>query len=271
MRFASQTLRSYNGDALALPAFLNSITMLKTMSDGTFDVALKQVILTKIEGKAYQYIKPDSSIDEMVQSLKTNITFDMSKVVLSSMKNLRWNKLSPQEYSRQAEELAESLQRSLVMEGVGHEKATEMTIEHTVEMCRKNAKAAESRTVIASSSYKNPKEVIAKLVTEQSKGDESTQISAYGQAKNFNRNRQFQNRGGGRWKNQNYNQNWRNNNHGYNNGSGNGNWRNKNQRGRGKRNFNVRVAENSGAPSDERRGTENSPTTFTLERVSMGQ
>lgn len=36
MRFASQTLRSYHGDAFTLPAFLNGISTLKTMSGGTY-------------------------------------------------------------------------------------------------------------------------------------------------------------------------------------------------------------------------------------------
>lgn len=275
MQFASSTLRNYSGDALALQAFTNAITMLKTMSAGVYDDALQQVVMTKIEGKACQYVKPDSSVDEIIAALKKNITLDTSKVVLSNMRNLRLHKLTPQEYSKQAEELAETLQRSLVFEGISHDKANEMTIDHTIEICRKNAKSSESRSVIASSAYKNPKEVISKLLTEQSKGDDTQQVFAY---KRFNRNRNFSNRGGWRGghsgghsgNNQSFSQNKNNS---YNNSGGNNNWRNKSNRNNrgGRKNFGVRFSENLGAPSDERRGTENPQSTFTLERVNVGQ
>lgn len=281
IKFAAQTLKIFNGDPMALTAFENNVKMLKSLSDKKYDTELRDVILTKLEGKAYECIDPEKDVDNIVECLKTHIKHDNSKVIIGRMGVLKLNKLTTQDYAQKAEELAEALQRSLIFEGVNREKAKEMAIDKTVEMCRQSAKSDLVRSVIASTSYTSPKEVISKLITEQTTNERECQIFSFRSQSNkrfnnfaSNRGRgSFQNRNG-RWKNQ--NSNWRGNNNsygnnGYNNGNGNGNWRNKNNRfSRGaKKNYNVRYSENGSAPADERRGAEVSEASYTLERVNL--
>lgn len=91
-------------------------------------------MLTKLEGKALEAVDSSDNLTAIVESLKKNIKPDSSKVVLGRMLAMKLNKLGSQEYAAKAEELAEALQRSLIIEGINREKAKEMVIDKTVEI-----------------------------------------------------------------------------------------------------------------------------------------
>lgn len=285
IRVASQTInKNYSGDPLALNAFINAITLAKQLSDGLFDDFLKTFILTKLEGKALECVDQDGTINQIIADLKKNIKPDNSKVVSGRMLAMKLGKLSPPDFSKQAEELAEALQRSLIVEGIGREKAKEMAIEKTVEMCRQSAKTDVVRSVLAAATFKDPKEVIAKLITEQATSETERQILSF-------RANNYRGRGFNRNFNNNRNPNFRrfnnNNNNNFRNNRGNSNWRGNSYGNRGNRNFrgnqnnnrnyNVRVAENSTTPSEGRGNNSgnnnasnnaNQASVFTLHRLN---
>lgn len=126
-----------------------------------------------------------------------------------------------------------------------------MTIEKTVEMCRKSFKSDLVKSVLASSKFSEPKEAIAKMIVEinnvkQEKNQAFSHKSCKNQhhnqySNNFNKNKNgnFQ-KNQNRNDNRNYKQGNQSNGHGQNNGnrnggyngnrngqtSGNQNWRN---------------------------------------------
>lgn len=284
MRFASQTLRNFSGEPQSLQAFLNGIKMLKTMSNRKFDDELKTVLLTKIEGKAYECIDAEASIDEIVASLKKNITYKKSKEIVGDMKQLKMRRMSTNDYSKQAEELAEALQRSLIFEGVTREKAIEMTIEETIDMCRKNAKNDKVDSIIASSTYESPKQAISKFVIENSKNENDKQILAYrahsnkppqnyqSNGRTFHRN---SNNRGGYGRGRGFQRGYRGNSNGFRGRGGYHHKNYKNRNGQYNGQYNVRYAENGSAPTEERGNgnatdgnTSQTASIYTLERVS---
>lgn len=200
-----------------------------------------------------------------------------------------------QEFSEQAEKLAEALQRTLIIEGISQEKAKEMATERTIDLCRQSSKNDFVRSVIAATSFQTPKDVLAKFAVENSKEKTEKQILAF-RSQNYrtNQNRQSNGRGrgnfnGNRQRNHHNNNNYQNN---TNNGNNNFNSRNfrrgnrgnqSNYRGRGgyRNNYNnynnndnnndryVRVvAENYPGPSNGRAEQEtaqaNQPTILRL-------
>lgn len=284
IRFCSQAIKNnYSGDPLALNAFINAVKLVETISEGKFDDLLKTFLLTKLEGKALESINQDGSVENIIADLKKSIKPDSSKVISGRMLAMKLNKLTSQEYASKAEELADSLQRSLVIEGITREKAKEMAIEKTVEMCRQSAKTDLVRSVLAAATFNDPKEVIAKLITEQATNETERQILAY-RAQNNKRFNKFNNNNRNfaynSYKNgqngPNSSQNGNRNQYHRRNGYSQNNNRQYHQRGRNGNNnghnsgYNVRVAENATAPL-ERRGNEQDQqqaSVFTLERVS---
>lgn len=232
--------------------------------------------MTKLEGRALECIPTNNVTAESIkEALNANIKPDNSNVISGRMLALKLKPKKLAESGKQAEELAEALERTLVIEGTTQAKARQMATEKTVDMCRINARSDLLKSVLASSTFVNPKDVIAKYVTESSK---ETQVLAIYNNRFGNNN----NRGRGRGRGGRYNNNNGNRNNNYNNNNNNGNGYNNNYRGkRGGRgnnnnngrnynnnynggynngynnNNNVRMLENSPAPQSAYLGASN--------------
>lgn len=153
------------------------------------------------------------SIKAIKTALKSKIKPESSKIVRGRMMAHRADRGNLQDYSKKAEDLADALRRALVMDGIPSEKAEEMTIDKTVELCRSNTNNNIIKSVLASTKFSNPKEVIAKFVVESNTAKQEAQVLAM---------RKFQHR-----HNNNRNENFRprnNNGRNFNNNRSNGKW-----------------------------------------------
>lgn len=266
---AKQIPQNYSGNPLELRAFVNSIKLLKQLGPTHHDM-LKTFVLTKLAGKALEVIPLEpATFDAIVNALEANIKPESTKVIEGKMMALKLDQAKSTEFTKQAEKLAESLQRSLIVEGISQEKAKSMAIEKTVEMCRQTTSSNLVRSVLASSTFKNPEEVVAKFVVETANDQKEKQILRFTQNSNRGRNN-FRGRRPyyQRANNFNYNNNWRNysknnwrgnnfrGNRGFGRGRGRGQFSNVNDRSDNRDNrFSVRVANsgNSPVPSTSRR------------------
>lgn len=136
-------------------------------------------LMTKLDGKAVEVVPAEpKTVEEIIERLKT-IKLESSKVVSSRMTSLRLDRSKVSDFSEQAKQLTEMLQRSLVIEGVSREKAEEIVIDETIKMCRSNARSDLVKAVLAATTYSDPEEVVAKLVLESSKETQEKQVLAY--------------------------------------------------------------------------------------------
>lgn len=265
LRLYAQTInKNYAGDHLGLQSFVNSIELLKLMTSDANTNILKQFILSKLEGKALESVPTNpGTIDDIVNALKQSLKPDNSKVIAGKMMALRTDKHTLQDYTKQAEDLADALRRSLIVEGIPQEKAKELVIEQTVEMCRESAKTDLVKSIIASTSFADPKEVVARLIIETGKESKGKQVLAF--RSNQNNGNYYRKRGNfNRNNNPRYRSNYSNNNanrqfnRSYNNNNFRGNRRtnynNDRRRSNNQNDRNIRFAENSDAPSHDGRG-----------------
>lgn len=213
----NQINQKYSGDPLGLSSFIDAINLLKQLAGNHGDF-LKQFILSKLDGKARECVplEPDS-IDDIINALKKTIKPDSSKVIEGRMLSLKFDASKTTDYSKQAEDLAEALQRSLIVEGIPQQKAKSMAVERTVEMCRQSSRSDTIESVLAATAFVEPKEVVAKFLIEtnnQQKRQKDKQVFAFQRFNNKNRGnkRQFNNRQNNNFSNQNNsNSNYRNN------------------------------------------------------------
>lgn len=272
----------YSGDPLGLPSFIDSITLLESLATTnelkTFFVSF---IRTKIDGKAREYLlDSDNTAEKIIQCLKNNIKPECSKVIQGRLTSLKFNHNSPQEFADKAENLADALRRSLIVEGITPQKATEMSIDKMIDLCRANARSDLVKSVLEASSFESPKEVIAKFITQTDKSRSEHQILSfqkYIHSKNHN-NRKFTSNTNSSKFNHNNRNNDRNRHHSHNNNQSNGSSnRPHNQHGQSNRNFynnrnnnrpnngsssNIRVFSNSGNevnPQSTAMGASNNP------------
>lgn len=255
----------YSGDPLGLQPFIDSINSLVDLDDGNlFTSTLKSCILMKLSGSARDCIPkdPNITIAQIKTALEDAIKPESSVVVEGRMMALKADRTNFTDYAKRAEALAEQLKRSLVLEGMPHALANRDTIRKTIELCRANSNILGVKTVLASTKFENPKEVIATFVTQTRQETGEQQVLQFrsnrpnnsnqrGRSNNYQRNSNGQNRNG-------YNSN-RNNHNGYRNGQNNrgnfrgrqgqnyrgNNWRNGQNRNN---NRNILYAENDAAP-----------------------
>lgn len=233
---AGQINKNFSGDPLALASFLDSLDLLQTLATTTELRALLFCFAkTKLEGKARETISDAvTTLDQLKAALRTKIKPENSHVVEGRILSLKFNPSQADEFSNKAEELADALKRTLIIEGVSPEKANQMTIEKTIEVCRRNTTSPLIKSVLEASSFEAPKDVIAKLITQVDKTRAETQILSFQRSNNGTNRGGWKNnmsgRGRGRHNGNHDNQNGYSNNNQYNN---NRNF-NPNNRGRGR-------------------------------------
>lgn len=252
IRAASQMInRSYAGDPLALATFVNSVRLLKAVTAANLNDVLLEFVKTRLEGKALECIPPNpANVDEVIAALEQGIHPDNSKVVAGRLLALRADKSKLAEFTEQAEKLADALRRSLIIEGISQAKASEMCIEKTVEVCRNAARSDLVKSVLASSKFESPKEVVAKYIVESSTEEKEKQVLAYRTFQRQNKhngknngggrgqNGKFRGRNGRNGNNGNYARNFSRNNNNNGNYSNDGQNSNRNYDNRGNRNRN---------------------------------
>lgn len=243
MALAHRTINyKFGGDPLALDSFIDAIKLLNELCKPENKNIMIQFIMTKLEGDAREAIEIEAKTsDEIINQLKAHIKPESSKVVEGRMLALRADKTNLTNFSQRAEELAEQYRRSLCKEGYSKDKAKELAIEKTVDLCRRSARSEQVRTIIASKAFTEPKEVIAKMIVEINNLKLDKNATQYSnkynnhnknsnnkshKPNNGNQNSRYNNRNSGQSNSQNGNnnrQNWHNNSNGNRGGRGNNN------------------------------------------------
>lgn len=266
--------RVYEGDPLGLDAFIDSIDLLRDHAENDeLKTQLIKIVKANLGGKARECIpREPRDIDEIINALRRQIKPDNSKVSMGRMLALRLDRSKMTEFSTQADQLAEALERSLALEGISQDKAREMTVEKAVELCRNLSRSDLVKSVLAATRFDSPKDVFSKFIVEADTETKEKQILAYRQMQKRDNPRgrgskgksNYNNRGRGGYQN-NYNGNGQNGSRNYNNNY-NGNFRSNSRgrgggRGRGNYNnyqeHNVRYTENAGGPQDWRANQNN--------------
>lgn len=232
-----QFKQNYSGDPLGLTPFLDSVDLLSDFATtDALRTNLLRYVTAKLEGRARELITNEvDSIDEFKRILRENISPESSEVIRGRIGALRYAYNRQEEFVAKAEELAEGLRRALHLEGMSAKMAHDTSVQETVRLCRRSTNSDLVKSILMSSQFKNPKEVIAKLVTESDAYVKEQQILRFERSNrttNNRRNGNGQSNGNGRRGGQ--------NNNGYNrnrgNGGGgqyNGNNQNRNNNGNG--------------------------------------
>lgn len=221
----------FNGEPLLLDSFLADIALVDEMTIGANKQLSRTFFKRCLTGRALECMPAETpDLPSITNALKANIKQESSDVISGKMMALKLRKGNFTDFTTQAEKLAEAYRRGLVDEGISKPKAQELAVKKTVELCRKTARSDVVKSVISSTAYTNPSEVLAKLVTEndvanKEKRETDTYRANSQQNRNFrggNRGNRSNGRGNGRG-------NFHNNGNRYNNNYGNNSGQNQNQ------------------------------------------
>lgn len=228
----------FEGDPLKLASFLADIDMVEDVADENMMATCVTFIKRCLSGRALEFIPEDAdTIQKIKDALIDNIKPESSEVVEGKLMALRVKKGDFTEFTKEAEKLAEAFRRSLVVSGITKAKAQEMTIKKTIELCRKTARFETVKSVISSSKYDQPADVLATLVTQNDIAKKEKIESDAVKAKQQNKSTNSQNRNG-KFNSQNnnrgnFNQNGNRNRNNFRQQNGQNGQRDQQQRGNG--------------------------------------
>lgn len=200
----------YDGDPTGLDTFIDAIDLLSEVCETDNTSTLLKFIMTRLEGKAREAIMTTpKTVTEISTQLRNSIKTESSKVIQGKILALRAEKTNLTKFADRAEELSEQYRRSLIDEGFSKEKAKELSVEKTVELCIKQSRHDRLKSILASKTFSEPKDVIAKMIIEINNLNLDRQ-SSQNSSKNGNQNRfgkNFQQNRSSRSNGQNYNNN----------------------------------------------------------------
>lgn len=201
LKTASSILNSkFSGDPLKLSSFLSEVELVCELAEAANKPLCLRFVLAKLDGKALECIPNNpQTIEEVVNALKAEIKPENSQIIEGKMAALRIEKGNFSKFSEQAEKLAEALRRTLIVEGIPKAKAQQLTVDRTIEMCRKMARSEIVKSVLSAKSFESPQDVIAKFVIENAtvrKEVRDTNIKSKGPGQNNRGNKRFMRRGG---------------------------------------------------------------------------
>lgn len=217
----------FAGDPLKLESFITDIELVDELAEAANkDICLK-FIKSKLEGKALECMpEAVNTIEAVTDALKAEIKPENSSIIEGKMLALRLEKGNLSKFSEQAEKLAEAFRRTLIVEGISKAKAQEMTINKTIEICRKTARSETVKSVLAAKTFESPSEVVAKFVTENTIARREYKEAQSFKGKRFPNNNSNNNRQPNKSNNRNFdnrnNGGVRPNNNRYNNNNNNG-------------------------------------------------
>lgn len=235
----------YSGDPLELNSFIADARMLYKLakSDETKDFCF-DYIKNRLKGRAAEAIPDDcDSLECLIKALKEKIKPDNSSIIEGRILALQLKNNDYSKFSADAEKLSEALRRTLVVEGITKAKAEELAIKKMVELCRKTTTFEIVKSVLESTKFSTPAEVLAQFITQSDKArlERKEQQLKNANKQNFkngnndNRNKRYNNNNrNGNNSNANQNNNRSNNQNGYRQNRG----QNQNQpQNRGRSNF----------------------------------
>ncbi|XP_065370876.1 myb-like protein P [Calliphora vicina] len=168
---------NYNGNPLTLNSFIDKINLIEEITAPNLNTCLISFIKSKLDGKAREVLPNQIiSTDQIKDILKNRIKPDSSIVVAGRIAALNIKQNNYTDFAKNVEDLADALERSLVIEGITREKAHEMAIDQTISVCRANAKSDMVKAILASTTFKEPKDVVAKLIIEDSNTENHSQV-----------------------------------------------------------------------------------------------
>lgn len=158
----------FSGESTKLRGFISDIRMLNDAIEAENKAFFLKLLKAKLEGKAIDADNEKAvDVETLITELEIVSKCESSKVIEGKLLSLKIDRFSISKFAHMVDELTEALKASYISEEYGKKKANELVIEKTVEVCRRQTKLDSVRSVLASSTFSSPAEVVAKLITEQ--------------------------------------------------------------------------------------------------------
>lgn len=261
----SHAIPEFNGQKIHMQRFITAINLVN-LTKGPYESLAVEVIKSKIIGSTLYKVQDETTIQSIIQKLKTTIVGETSDVVKAKMAKICQKGKTATEFTKEIDEMRKLLEASYIDEGLPAEHADKFSSKEAISTMVKNCEHGRLKTILEAGTFPTMNDAITKYIqcsTDMTGNANSILYTRRGQAYRGSTYRgNYRGRGNGRGYNNinSYNNNQHSNNYrgrgGYRgNNRGNGNtYNNQYDNNRGTRQNNVRVTQtasgNSQTPLD---------------------
>lgn len=241
---ASKILPEFDGKSENLQSFLDGLTLLNSVKETHESVAVS-LVKTKLKGTARNLIASESTIQEIIDKLKTSVKGESTEVLTAKILNIKQNSKSATNFVHEIEELTKSLANAYIADGLSSSLAEKYSTQVAVRSMVQNASNERVRLIMESGTFSSMNEAVTKFVNSCTNNTSGSNVLYYN-SRSGNRGSRGAENGRGRARN-------------YNRGRGNGRGRGRYQRGRGNFNNQTRRSTNYQTRCVHDRGNQHSP------------
>lgn len=161
---ASRILPEFDGNPTNLLAFLDAINLVESINDNNNAVAIS-LVKTKLKGAARNLITGnETTLSEMSAQLKLAVKGESVDVVSAKIQHLKQHGKTANEYSKEVEELAKSLQSAYISDGLSPSLAEKYATNCAVSAMSKNCTHERVGLIMQSGQFGSMNDAVAKFI-----------------------------------------------------------------------------------------------------------
>lgn len=156
----------FDGDPTQLDPFINKIELAKLIIGDNHPNIFISYIKSRLTNKALEATTQLNSIQEIINTLKSKIKPESSRVIENRLLQLRVDNKNKLEFSKEAESMAEMLRLALIAEKIPNDVAKDMIIRKTIEMSMANARSDRIKSILSAKTFNTTAEVVSALLIQ---------------------------------------------------------------------------------------------------------
>lgn len=243
--FMKAVIEPYDGKPEKLRSFLDQIEIIKGSVTEDNNNTMVAYVKAKLSGLARDYAQNATTLNDIQEALQKHIQTNDAKYFEKRLKNLKQQKDSGK-YAEEIEDLANSLRRAHILDGLTVAQAEKLATNTLVESVAINASNNTTKLAMQVGNFASVKDVLEKVVNQPKESNENTVMFMRTNSRN---NNNYNNRGRGRG--------------GHNNRGQRGRGGGRGRRGQNYRGHNVRLTESEASTAAANpAGNESSPSHY---------
>ena len=160
---ASRFIFDFDGKSVNLQSFIDGLTTVDLIKGDHEDLAVS-LIKTKLKDSARQLITNETTIEQIIKTLKTTIRGEPVEVLTAKLMSIQQKDKTANVYTKEVEDLAKAIKSAYISDGVPLNVAEKYTTKAAVTAMVNNCNMSEVKLIMKSGNFTSLNEAVQKFV-----------------------------------------------------------------------------------------------------------
>jgi len=160
---AAKLIPVFDGKAENLTSFIDALQILELIK-GEHEQLAVSIIKTKLKGVARNLIGNETSISEIISSLKGNVKGETVEVLSAKLINLQQRNKTANQYVQEVEQLTKTLEGAYIADGLPLQLARSYSTQNAVKAMTKNCTIDKVKLIMQAGTFNSMNDAVSKFV-----------------------------------------------------------------------------------------------------------